>query len=73
MSWIFFSCITLAASLIFWLEWRNLKQKTKKDRLAFVMLLLIVWLLSMLDLPNTPGPTTFLEFIFKPLKGLVEQ
>lgn len=73
MRWLFFSSVTIAAFLIFWLEWRSLKLKTKNDQVAFVMLLLIVWLLSMLDLPNTPGPTAFLEFIFKPLKGLVEQ
>jgi Na+/melibiose symporter-like transporter len=73
MSWSFFSCVTIAVLLITWFEWPKLKQKPKKDKVAFISLLLIVWLLSMLDLPNTPGPTTVLHFIFKPFKGLLEQ
>jgi hypothetical protein len=73
MSWSFFICVTIAVLLITWFEWSKLKQKPKKDKVAFISLLLIVWLLSMLDLPNTPGPTTVLQIIFKPFKGLLEQ
>lgn len=73
MRWSFFCGVTIAALLIAWFEWSKLKTRPVWDRAVFVSLLLTVWLLSMLDLPNTPGPTTLLKFIFKPFKGLVEQ
>lgn len=73
MRWSFFYGATFAALLISLFEWPKLKQKPKKDKAVFVSLLLIGWLLSILDLPHTPGPTTFLEFVFKPFKGLVEE
>lgn len=73
MRWSFFCGVTIAVLLIWWFEWPKLKQKPKRDKSIFVSLLLLIWLLSMLDLPNTPGPTTLLQFIFKPFKGLVEQ
>ncbi len=73
MRWSFFCGVTITVLLIGWFEWSKLKQKPKRDKAVFVSLLLLVWLLSMLDLPNTSGPTRVLEFIFKPFKGLVEQ
>ncbi|KIL39015.1 hypothetical protein SD70_22545 [Gordoniibacillus kamchatkensis] len=73
MRWEFFWTVTIAAALIARYEWPKLKQKPKKDKAVFVSLLLAGWLLSMLDLPHTPGPSTFLKIIFKPLRGLVEQ
>ncbi|MDD9271927.1 hypothetical protein ACFPES_33365 [Paenibacillus sp. GCM10023248] len=66
--WVF----TIATLLIVWVEWSKLKQKPLWDRAVFVALLLAVWLLSMLDLPHTPGPPTLLQAIFKPFKPLVE-
>ncbi|MDQ8734179.1 hypothetical protein [Paenibacillus sp. LHD-38] len=68
-----FSGVTIAALLILWFEWPRMKAKPIKDKAALVSLLLIGWLLTMLDLPNTPGPTTLLEAIFKPFRGLVEK
>lgn len=64
--------VTIAVLLIMWVEWSKLKQKPLWDRAVFVSLLLAVWLLSMLDLPHTPGPTTLLQAIFKPFRPLVE-
>lgn len=69
----FFCSVTIAVLLILWFEWRNLKQKPKKDRVVFLTLIILVWFLSMLNLPNTPGPISFLQVIFKPFKGLIEQ
>lgn len=65
--------VTLAVLFIIGLEWRGLKHKLLKEKAAFAALLLLGWLLCMLDLPNTQGPTTLLKLIFKPFKGLVEQ
>ncbi|MCR8635040.1 hypothetical protein [Paenibacillus radicis (ex Xue et al. 2023)] len=72
MRWGFFWMVTIAVMLIIWLEWSQLKSKPTKDKLVFISLLLLVWLLSMLDLPNTQGPTTLLRFIFKPFRPLLE-
>lgn len=65
--------VTISVMLIWWYEWPKLKEKPKRDKAVFVCLLLVVWVLSMLDLPSTPGPTTLLEIIFKPFRGLLEQ
>ena len=73
MKWIFFCFITISVLLIMWIDWPKIKGKPAWDKAAFISLLILVWVLSMLDLPNTPGPTTFYEFIFKPLRGLVEK
>ncbi|MEW9699178.1 hypothetical protein [Paenibacillus sp. SI8] len=73
MNWTFFICITIASLLVAWFEWPKLKQKPKRERVIFVSLLLFVWVLSMFDLTHTPGPTTVLQTIFKPFKGLLEQ
>lgn len=72
MRWTFFCIVTIAVSLIAWVEWPKLKEKPRRDRVVFTSLLILGWGLSMLDLPNTPGPTTVLEVIFKPLRPLLE-
>ncbi|MBE1444610.1 hypothetical protein [Paenibacillus sp. OAS669] len=73
MRWSLFWIVTIAILFILGFEWRQVKTKPKKDRLMFLSLLLIGWLLSMLDLPHTPGPSTFLKFVFSPFKGILEE
>ncbi|WP_127532568.1 hypothetical protein [Paenibacillus kobensis] len=68
-----FITITLAVIAIWWLDWPKIKKKTGKEKTLFIMLLLLGWVLSMLNLPDTPGPTTLLQFVFKPLEPLVEK
>ncbi|MFE5322466.1 hypothetical protein ACFQ88_27685 [Paenibacillus sp. NPDC056579] len=72
MRWTFFYIVTVSVLVIAWVEWPQLKKKPKRDRVVFVSLLLLGWGLSMLDLPNTPGPPMVLEAIFKPLWPLLE-
>ncbi|NOU97274.1 hypothetical protein GC093_29195 [Paenibacillus sp. LMG 31456] len=72
MRWSVFWGVTIAVLLITWYEWKRLKTMPKKDKLVLISLLLLVWFMSMLDLPKTPGPTTFLHFIFKPFRPLLE-
>ncbi|MDQ0194278.1 hypothetical protein J2T20_002646 [Paenibacillus wynnii] len=64
--------MTIAILLILWLDWPQIRAKSKRDKVAFITLLLIGWLLSLLDLPNTPGPVLVLKTIFKPFRGWVE-
>ncbi|WP_310832138.1 hypothetical protein [Paenibacillus pedocola] len=73
MNLVLFSFVTLAALLILRLEWTKMKAKKTRDKSAFFSLLLIVWLLSILDLSNAPGPLTLFEAIFKPFRGWIEK
>ncbi|CAH1207388.1 hypothetical protein PAECIP111892_02872 [Paenibacillus auburnensis] len=73
MNLVLFSFVTLAGLLILRLEWTKMKAKKTRDKSAFFTLLLIVWLLSILDLSNAPGPLTFFEAIFRPFRGWLEK
>ena len=72
MKWLLLWGVTISVLLITRFEWPKLKAKPVRDKAVFISLLLLVWILSMLDLPSMPGPTTLLLFIFKPFRGLVE-
>lgn len=65
--------VTITAMLILWYDWPRMKAKPSKDKAALAALLLIGWLMSLLNLEDTPGPATLLEAIFKPFRGLVEK
>ncbi|MNR03477.1 hypothetical protein D3C85_1193700 [compost metagenome] len=73
MKWSVFIPVAFAAICIVLLELPKLKQKPMKDKIAFTAIVLAVLLLAMFDLPNTPGPISFLNALFKPFKPLVEQ
>ena len=62
--------VTITVACILLLEWKNIKRKPNKDKLAFFSLLFIGWLLGMLDLENVYGPTSLIDFIYKPLVDL---
>lgn len=65
--------IVVLSALAIWLnEWKQLKKKPKRDRIAFFVLLIIGWGMSALDLRHLPGPTQLLLAVFKPLAWLVE-
>ncbi|MFD0711598.1 hypothetical protein [Paenibacillus sp. GCM10027626] len=72
MNWRIWISATIIILLIFWFEWPRIKQNPPKDKAAFVVLLLIGWVLSMFDLLHLPGPTTLLNAIFKPLARMLE-
>lgn len=67
-----FAFVTCAVLLTVLLDWHLVKKKPLKDKAAFIGLLLAGWLLSMFDLPNTPGPTSLLDIVFKPFMGLLK-
>ncbi|MCQ6278421.1 hypothetical protein JN080_04055 [Bacillus sp. EB600] len=60
-------------AVIILFQWPKMKQHPKKDKWAFFMLLLIGWMLSMFDLPNMPGPLTWIEELFKPVGQFMEK
>lgn len=73
MKWGAFISITAVVTLIILYEWARLKQAPKKDKIAFFLLLFIVWVLSMFNLQQMAGPVTLVEAIFKPFSQFLEQ
>jgi hypothetical protein len=73
MKWGHFFGVILVIILIVFLEWRKMEDHPKKDKIAFFTLLTIAGVLSLFDLPNLPGPVTFLESIFEPFGKFMEE
>ncbi|CAM3967093.1 hypothetical protein COLU111180_17020 [Cohnella lubricantis] len=68
----FFWEVAIAAVIIAISEWKRLQEQPGKDRIVFLALLLAGAVLSFLNLPDTPGPTSVMAYVFKPLRPLVE-
>lgn len=66
--------ITLVAILITLYEWPKMKKNQKKEKWTFVTLTIAGWLLAVLLVffPDMPGPTQFIDMIFKPLGKLLQ-
>lgn len=73
MRFSFIVLIALGTVLILWLEWSTLKKWGSKEKTVFLSLLAVLWIFLFLNIPNTPGVPTLIEFLFKPLKSLVER
>ena len=65
MRWGAFFATTVIVALIILFQWPRMKQNPKKDKMAFLILLLIGWGLSMFDLPHMGGPTAWIESSFQ--------
>ncbi|WP_414714809.1 hypothetical protein [Sporosarcina koreensis] len=61
----FFATMLIVMTIVF-LQWPKMKTNPKKDKTAFIVLLVIGLLLSMLDLQYMKGPTSVRQFLFKP-------
>lgn len=64
---------SLILVVMFFYEWPKLQQKQGKEKKIFLLLLIINWTIAtvLLFYPNTPGPTQFIQYIFKPLIPLL--
>jgi|1185.fasta_scaffold276222_2 hypothetical protein len=72
MRWGAFFATTLIIIIIIFIQWPRIKQYSKKDKWAFFILIFIGWGLSMFDLPNMAGPTTWIKALFKPFAPFME-
>ncbi|MBU8880851.1 hypothetical protein BGM26_18010 [Bacillus sp. FJAT-29790] len=72
MKWGIFLGVLLFIGLIGVYERPKMKKYPRKDKIAFFTLLTMAGILSLFDLPNMPGPVTFLESIFKPIRRFME-
>lgn len=73
MRWGAFLVTTVIVVLIILYQLPRMKQKPKKDKMAFFTLLLIGWILSMFDLPHLGGPTAWIETLFSPFGRFLEK
>lgn len=73
MRWGAFMCTTVIVTLIILFEWPKMKQNPKKDKMAFLTLLLTGLVLSMFNLPQMSGPTQWIEAFFRPFGEFMEK
>ncbi|MCM3167813.1 hypothetical protein [Peribacillus frigoritolerans] len=66
-------CTTVIVTLIILFEWPKMKQNPKKDKMAFLTLLLTGLVLSMFNLPQMSGPTQWIEALFRPFGEFMEK
>jgi Na+/melibiose symporter-like transporter len=64
---------TLAVALIILYGWPKLNQKQKKDKVTFIALTIMGWLLAILLVfyPELPGPTQMIDAIYRPLGSIL--
>lgn len=75
MKWGALLGITFIISCVVFFQWPLLTKKyQKRERTAFIIISILGWLLAMMLLyfPNTPGPTQFVDMLFRPLGKLLE-
>jgi multisubunit Na+/H+ antiporter MnhB subunit len=74
MKWgaIFLCCIGIL--LMFLFQWPKLKKEQKKEKISFLMLTALGWIMAicLILFPDIPGPTQIINYIFKPLGMLLE-
>ncbi|MEK4010028.1 hypothetical protein ACQKGD_11315 [Peribacillus frigoritolerans] len=73
MRWGAFFCTSVVVALIILYEWPRMKQNPKKDKMAFLTLLLTGLILSMFNLPQMSGPTQWIEALFRPFGEFMEK
>jgi multisubunit Na+/H+ antiporter MnhB subunit len=69
---LFFSTVIIIFMFLF--QWPKININQKKEKAAFITLTILGWLLInfLFIFPNTPGPTEFIDFMYKPLGRLLE-
>ncbi len=75
MNWGVVFVATLAVALIIFFVWPSINQKQKKEKVTFITLTIMGWLLAILLVffPELPGPTQMIDKIFSPLGKLMEK
>jgi len=56
-------------------EWPNIKTQKKREKTAFAALTLLGGILAVLlvFVPDMPGPTQFMDALYKPLVNMLEK
>ncbi|MFK9093917.1 hypothetical protein [Bacillus salipaludis] len=56
-------------------QWPKLKKNKKREKAAFLSLLILGWALAILLIifPDIPGPTQMIDWIYKPFGKILEK
>lgn len=74
LTFVFIILITVLLFLLLLWELPKIDRDWKKERTAFITILVMGWILAILLIlhPDLPGPTEFLYNLFNPLNGFLE-
>jgi len=74
MEWVSVVGIVAVLILMALYEWPNLKSNKARDKIAFVGLTVLGGILAVLLVlvPELPGPSDFMDSLFKPLINMLE-
>lgn len=67
--------VTAVVAIMALYEWQRMNPHQKKEKITFVLLTAIGWLLTILltYYPDIPGPTQMIDQIYKPLGKILEK
>jgi len=68
-----FAWTAIVVALLTMYEWPKMKQSPKKDKIAFISIMLIGLFMTLFSLKQMAGPVTWLELIYRPLGKFMEQ
>ncbi|MFC5653227.1 hypothetical protein ACFPYJ_29760 [Paenibacillus solisilvae] len=74
MKWGDWGLLTFLMIIFALYEWSKMDKGLKKERAAYAVLNVTVWMLSLLLVlfPKLPGPTQLVEAVLKPLSKILE-
>jgi len=74
VKWGLLSGVIAIVALIFVYEWPRISRDLQKEKAAFIVFSVIACLLAALLIffPDLPGPTLWVEAVYKPLGKLLE-
>ncbi|MCM3703033.1 hypothetical protein [Paenibacillus macerans] len=73
MIWLKIAGISLIAALIVRFEWLRLNEGSTRERAALVAVMAIGWVSALLIIlfPKIPGPLMLIDWLYRPLSGLI--
>lgn len=75
MSWNYILLAIVLSLLATVVQWLRMKTSPKKERAAYLSIMVLCWALSVLLMikPGIPGPTELVDALFQPLAKLLEK
>ncbi|MBY0120973.1 hypothetical protein [Bacillus sp. S/N-304-OC-R1] len=73
MNWgIFFATACIIGMIVLY-EWPKLKNYPKKDKTAFIVLIIFSLCLSLFNLPYIEGPIRWIQYVLQPFVNFVNK
>lgn len=69
MNWLIILGLSIIIYLIILVEWKKLDVNQSREKIALLSLSILGWIIGVIltFFPNIPGPTQFIDWLFKPL------